>query len=177
MAMERNNLEQVIRAWRLLTIMFAALSMGTVLCHLMEMPAKVNFDGALWLTLLHKLYPPTFGTIGAFFEVGAIVTSLLLAYLVRRRWQTFAWTLAGALCLLVAHAGFWLWIAPVNATMAVLTPDTLPTDWTRLRDQWEFTHAARAILQIAALGALVFAVLIEVPPGGLGASKKAKAVK
>ena len=152
----------LVKIWRLLTIMLTALSMGTALCHLLEMPAKITYEGALWLTLLQTLYPPAFGTIGAFFEVGAVVTAVVLAFLVRRR-PAFGWTLLGALCLVVAHAAFWIWVAPVNATMSPLTPETLPADWMRLRNQWEYTHAARAVLQIVALGALVFSILVEIP--------------
>jgi hypothetical protein len=152
----------LVKIWRLVTIMLTALSMGTALCHLLEMPAKITYEGALWLTLLQTLYPPAFGTIGAFFEVGAVVTAVMLAFLVRRR-PAFVWTLLGALCLVVAHAAFWIWVAPVNATMSPLTPETLPADWMRLRNQWEYTHAARAVLQIVALGALVFSILVEIP--------------
>jgi len=50
--------------------------------------------------------------------------------------------------------------------MIPLTAETLPADWMRLRDQWEFSHAARTVLQIIALGALVFSILIEVPTYG-----------
>jgi hypothetical protein len=64
----------LVKFWRLGTIMFTALSMGVALCHLLEMPAKITFDGAVWLTLLQTLYPPAFGTVVAFFEVGAVVT-------------------------------------------------------------------------------------------------------
>ena len=39
-----------------------------------------------------------------------------------------------------------------------------------LRDQWECAHAARAVLQIVALGALVFSVLMETPVNGSGAA-------
>jgi hypothetical protein len=152
----------LVKIWWLVTIMLTALSMGTALCHLLEMPAKITYEGALWLTLLQTLYPPAFGTIGAFFEVGAVVTAVMLAFLVRRR-PAFVWTLLGALCLVVAHAAFWIWVAPVNATMSPLTPETLPADWMRLRNQWEYTHAARAVLQIVALGALVFSILVEIP--------------
>jgi Domain of unknown function (DUF1772) len=153
----------LVRIWRLLTIMLTALSMGTALCHLLEMPAKITYGGALWLMLLQTLYRPAFGTIGAFFEFGAVVTAVVLTFLVRRHRSAFVWTLLGAFCLVVAHAAFWIWIAPVNATMSPLTPETLPADWIRLRNQWEYTHAARAVLQIVAFGALVFSVLLEVP--------------
>jgi hypothetical protein len=153
----------LVKTWRLVTIMFTALSMGTALCHLLEMPAKITYDEALWLTLLQTLYPPAFGTIGAFFEVGAVVTAVVLAFLVRQHRPAFGWTLLGALCLVATHAAFWVWVAPVNATMAPLTPETLPADWMGLRDQWEYTHAARAVLQIIALGTLVFSLLVEIP--------------
>jgi hypothetical protein len=33
----------------------------------------------------------------------------------------------------------------------------------RLRNQWEYTHAARAILQIVSLAAIVFSTLVEIP--------------
>ena len=152
-----------VQTWQFITIMFTALSMGMALCHLLEMPAKMTYDGALWLTLLQTLYG-AFGTIGAFIEVGAVVTAVVLAFLVRQRRLAFVWTFLGAVCLVAAHAAWWVWVAPVNATMAPLTLETLPTDWIGLRDQWEYTHAARAVLQIIALGAFVFSVLPERTP-------------
>jgi hypothetical protein len=152
----------LVKAWRFITIMFTALSMGMAFCHLLEMPAKMTYDGKLWLTLLQTLYG-AFGTIGAFIEVGAVVTAVVLAFLVRHRRAAFGWTFVGALCLVAAHLAWWIWVAPVNATMAPLTPETLTADWMRLRDQWEYTHAARAVLQIIALAALVFSILIEIP--------------
>ena len=152
----------IVKSCRLVTVMFIGLSMAPALCHLMEMPAKMAYAGSLWLTLLQTLYQ-TFGTIGAFFEVGAVVTSVMLTFLVRQRQPAFGWTLLGALCMVTAHAIFWIWIAPVNATMVPLTPETLPTNWMNLRDQWEYTHAVRALLQIVALGAIVYSILVETP--------------
>jgi hypothetical protein len=65
--------------------------------------------------------------------------------------------------MVTAHGIFWIWIAPVNAAMASLTPETLPADWMNLRKQWELTHAARALLEIIALGAVVYSILVETP--------------
>ena len=149
--------------WRFITVMLAALSMTTALCHLLEMPAKLSIDAAMWLTLLQTLYPPTFGTIGAAFEVGAVISTVVLAFLVRDRQPAFRWTLLAALCVVVAHAVFWIWIAPVNATLGPLTPETLPPDWSALRDRWEYSHAVRAVLQVIGLGALVLSFLREIP--------------
>lgn len=152
----------LVKLSRLITVMFIGLSMGTALCHLLEMPAKMTYEGSLWLTLLQTLYP-AFGTIGAFFEVGAVILTVILAFLVRQRRPAFTWTLLGALCMVTAHGIFWIWIAPVNAVMASLTPETLPADWMNLRDQWEYTHAARALLEIIALGSVVYSILVETP--------------
>jgi len=153
----------LLTTWRLATILLTALSMSVATCHLLEMPAKLELEGALWLVLLQRLYPPAFGPVGGAFEVAAVFTSVVLVVLVRRRRPAFGWTILAALCMLGAHAAFWAWVAPVNATLLPVTPDTLPAEWTRLRDQWETTHALRAVLQIVALGALAYSVLVEVP--------------
>jgi len=63
-----------------------------------------------------------------------------------------------------ADVAYRVWIAPVNATLGAVTPDTLPPDWTNLRDRWEYTHAARALLQVIALGALVGSILVDTAP-------------
>jgi hypothetical protein len=82
----------------------------------------------------------------------------------RKRAPAFRWTLLAASCLVATHAIFWIWVAPVNAALLPLSPETLPPDWEHLRDQWEFAHASRAILQIVALAALVISILAESSP-------------
>lgn len=150
----------LIRNWRLLTIMLSALSLGPALGHLLELPAKMSYAGSMWLAVSQTLYA-SFGTVGATFEVSAVIAAFVLSFLVRKRWPAVGWTLFGAICLTASHAAFWIWLAPVNATIATLTTDALPTDWMALRSQWEYTHAARALLQGIGLGALVFSVLVE----------------
>ena len=153
----------LLRTWRLVAILFTALSMAPALAHLLEMPAKLGYSGPLWLTLQQSLYGPGFGTVGAFCEVAAVATTVVLAILVRHRGAAFAWTAVGALCVAAAHASFWIWIAPVNALVAAVSPDALPANWTDWRARWEYTHAVRAVLQVAALGALVQSLLVEIP--------------
>ncbi|MBT2321505.1 hypothetical protein J7E62_03910 [Variovorax paradoxus] len=151
-----------LRTWRWLTLMFVALSLAPAAGHFLEMPAKMRYEGPLWLTISQTLYG-AFGTVGGAFEVGAIITTVVLALLVRRRRPAFGWTLLAALCVLLSHAAFWIWLAPVNATVAASTLATLPENWMALRSQWEYTHAARAVLQAVALGALAISVLAEIP--------------
>jgi hypothetical protein len=153
----------LLKTWRFVAIMLTALSMATAFAHLLEMPAKLRIDGAMWLTLLQTLYPPAFGPVGGTCEGGALVTTNGLAVYVRHRQPVFGWTLLAAVFLIATHAAFWLLVQPVNATMGPLTSATLPADWMQLRGQWEYTHAARALMQIVALGALVVSVLVDTP--------------
>lgn len=143
---------------RFLTIMLTALSLAAAFAHLLEMPAKLTYDGALWLELLQTLYP-TYGKVSGYCEIGAVAAALLLVIAVRRYQEEFGWTLLAATCLVVTHAIFWIRVAPVNAILVPLAPAMLPPDWESLRNQWEFAHAARALLQIVALAALVIALL------------------
>lgn len=152
----------LLRYWRLVTIVFTALSTSVAMCHLLELPAKLRLPGGEWVRLLQTLYPPAFGTVGAVFEVGAVVSALVLLALVRRR-PGFGWTFAAAGALVIMHMIFWIWIAPVNAILGAAAPATLPENWTALRDQWEYSHATRALLQVAALACLAWSVLIETP--------------
>ncbi len=152
----------LIKAWRLLTIVLVALSLAPALGHLLELPAKMTYDGTLWVTLQQTLYG-AFGTVGGAFEIGAVITTVVLAILVRHRRPAFGWTLFAAVCMVAMHAAFWIWLAPVNSTIAAISLDALPANWMDLRSQWEYTHAARAIIQIIALAALVFSVLVETP--------------
>jgi hypothetical protein len=72
----------------------------------------------------------------------------------------------------LAHVLFWLLVNPVNQQFAAWTPDAVPPDRIRLRDQRKFTHAARAGLFLPGFWALlasVFAVrLLTVPGPGPG---------
>ncbi len=53
----------------------------------------------------------------------------------------------------------------MNAALSVWTPETLPADWTRYRDQWELGHAIHAALFGLGFSALVIALLAETPGG------------
>lgn len=125
--------------------MLTALSLSAAFAHLLEMPAKLTYDGALWLNLLQTLYP-AFGMVSGICEIGAVVAALVLVVAIRKSQTAFRWTLVAATCLAATHAIFWIWVAPVNAVLVLLSPETLPPDRARLRDQWEFAHASRAIL-------------------------------
>ncbi len=154
-----------VKIWRFITLMLTALSVGMALGHLMEMPARRDYAPALWSRVTniegtYRLFGPP---VGAAIEGGALIAAVVLSIFVRKRRPAFALTLFGAACMAAAQVAWWLFVFPVNSRMVNWTPESLPADFTKLRDQWEYTHAARAILQIVGLGALVLSALAETP--------------
>jgi Domain of unknown function (DUF1772) len=155
----------LLQAWRFITIMLASLSMAMAFCHLLEMPPRLGWDASLWVgtTVTGNVFG-LFGTVGAAIETLAWVAAVVLAYLVRQRAVITRWlTLSGAALYVLAFAAWWAFVFPVNREIATWTPGTQPQDWSAWRAQWEYAHAARAVLQIAGLAALVLSVLVEVP--------------
>jgi hypothetical protein len=101
--------------------------------------------------------------LGAIIEGGAVMTAVILSFLVRQRRPAFWWTLLGTSSIVVSYVIWWMFINPVNAEVSTWAPDAMPADWMRYRSQWEYTHAARAVLQIIGLSALVISIPAETP--------------
>jgi uncharacterized membrane protein len=153
-----------IRTWRFITLMLAAFSLSLSMTHLLELPQRMRFDQQLWvrITVVKNVYK-LFGTVGAVFEIAAILTAIILAFLVRDRGSTFYWTLGGAILLVLAFVSWIVFIAPINAEFAKWLTNSIPADWTRYRAQWEYAHAINAVIKIIAVGLLVTSVLVETP--------------
>ena len=64
-------------------------------------------------------------------------------------------------CLAGAQALFWIFTYPANA--ATVNWTVQPDDWQTLRRQWEFSHAAGALLQLTAMACLSIAALRQAP--------------
>jgi hypothetical protein len=54
---------------------------------------------------------------------------------------------------------FWTFTFPANQQTSNWT--VLPENWMALRAQWEYSHAASAVLNLIALIALIFSVLVR----------------
>lgn len=152
----------MVRIWRFLTLMFTALDMAMAFCHLLQLPPRMRYDGALWRRTqsMYQFFGPP---VGATLEGGALLSTIILSFLVRRRPLASRWTLAGTLFFAASQALWWIWVAPVNAKMVNWRPESLPQGWQRLRMQWEYTHAGRAVLMIIGFGALLYSTLAETP--------------
>ena len=73
------------------------LLLGLAFAHVLEWPAKMRYDAALYITLQKTLYvawgPPN---VGGILEPAAILATISLAFILRKRKQAFSYTLGGA---------------------------------------------------------------------------------
>jgi hypothetical protein len=152
-----------LRLVRFLSMMSTSITMGAAVAHLLEMPSKMQYEPDLYVRLHRTLYP-NFGRFAGLAEAVSLITTGGLAWwLQKRRASAFPLTVAAAGCLAAAHAAFWTLVQPANTTMARWRLEEIPSGWSHWRDQWEYTHAARAVLATGALGASALAVLKETP--------------
>lgn len=158
-----------LKTWRCIIIVLAALALTMESAHVLELPQKMQYDAQIYAAVNTTLYR-YFAIVGGVYQVGSIVMSAVLTFLVRKRQPSFGWTLTSACCLLLAF-GIWLAaVAPVNSQVAEAfrsAPESLLAVWMRLRNQWEDGYAAGFIVQLVGFCTLVFSVLVETPQSPL----------
>ena len=144
--------------------MFVSLSMGMAFCHLLELPVRMQYAPALWIdvTIVQNTYEFFGPPVGAIIEGAAWISAVFLSILY---WQR---AVAGRLFVLLAAIGmivvqiiWWLFVLPVNREMSDGTSFSIPEHFSALRTQWEYAHASRAVVQIFALGLLVYSAQLR----------------
>lgn len=143
-----------LNAVRFLALFFTALALGPALAHLLELPNKIGLSGEHYLAV-QQIYRgwSLLGVVVA----GALLSTATLAVFVRGRRETFVLTLVALLAIAGTQVIFWTFTFPVN--QATNDWSVLPPNWAELRRQWEYSHAAGAALNLAALTALILSVL------------------
>jgi hypothetical protein len=131
-----------------------ALGLGPSLAHLLELPNKIGLSADAYFTV-QAIYRGW--AMLAIVVVAALVSTLILAILLRRRRRPMAWALAAFACLVGTQVLFWIFTYPANQATDNWT--VVPADWQLLRSQWEYSHAAAAVLNLAAMVALVSSLL------------------
>ena len=91
----------------------------------------------------------------------ALVSAVPLLFVLHRRHRraSFSLILVGAASLLVALVITLSVNVPIDGAIAGWTVDTLPPDWTSIRNRWEAYHAARTFVSLAGFGAALAAVV------------------
>ena len=90
-----------------------------------------------------------------------IVTMLVLVVMLHRPHDTAAFVLASAALglLAVSTATTLLVNVPIDGQIARWTVGTLPADWERIRNRWEFYHGLRTALTLVGAGCLFASAL------------------
>ena len=152
-----------LHLWRFGTIILVALLQGLAFAHFLERPAKLQYDGALYVKLQQTLYvqwgPPN---VGGMLEPAAILATVVLMFLIRKYRFGFWLTAAAAVALLLAFPVVFFWlVAPANEVFLAAGPDKVPVNWMEMRQNWETGHAIRFLLQFVALALLVGTLILE----------------
>ncbi len=149
-----------INAARFCSLLFVALALAPSAAHLLELPNKIGLSRDDYLTV-QQIYRG-WALLGIV-VLGALVSTLTLTILSRYRPRQFALALAAFLCVVGTQVVFWTFTYPTNQATRNWT--VLPADWEPLRAQWEYSHAAGALLNLAALVLLIMCLLAAIRAG------------
>jgi hypothetical protein len=143
-----------VKRAQFLSLLFTALALAPAMAHLLELANKIGLPRDDYLTVQH-IYDG-WALLG-FVVFGALFSTLALALLTRRRGRQFAYALTAFLSIAATQVVFWTFTFPVNQVTRNWT--VLPDNWLAVRAQWEYSHAASAILNLLALVAVILSVL------------------
>jgi hypothetical protein len=148
--------EALTRPLLFLGLVFAALALVPAGAHLAELANKIDLPREEYLAV-QQIYRgwALFGVV----VLGALLSTGALA-LIRRRWPA----LLAFLCIAGTQVVFWTFTYPANRATENWT--VLPENWLALRAQWEYSHAASAVLNLVALLALAWLAAREDKPNG-----------
>src|SRR5262249_51264506 len=139
---------------QLLAIVAVALYLVPTGAHLFELPHKMRLSPAEYMTV-QQIYAG-WQLFGIAITV-ALLTTLVNTVLVRADRRAFAWSLTAFLALAATQSVFWAFTYPVNVATRFWTVS--PEPFETARRQWEYSHAASAMLTFVALVAIVFSSL------------------
>ena len=139
---------------QLVAIVAAALYLVPTGAHLFELPRKMALSSGEYMTV-QQIYTgwDLFGIVIAV----ALPATLANTLLVRADRRAFAWSLAAFLALATTQGVFWAFTYPVNVATRFSTVS--PAMFEAARRQWEYSHAASAVLTFVAFVAMVFSSL------------------
>ena len=145
----------MFRSMQVATLLCVAIAMALSLAHALELPGKMRLGREAYLTV-QPIYYPGF-TFGGF--IGEACGMLLLIALAAAAYGTsaFGWVSAALILFLAGHGIYWVFTHPANrfwlkdadlsglgaGFFSLFAPDP-DSDWTKLRNIWEYSHVARA---------------------------------
>jgi hypothetical protein len=135
-----------VRTAQFLAIVIGALALIPSGAHLAALPNKIALPQADYFTVQAIYYRWAF--LGVLWPA-AILMNALLAALVRSQSGPFWLAVLAGLCFVLMLVVFFVWTQPANQTTHNWA--TIPENWETLRYQWEYSHAANALIVFIAL--------------------------
>jgi hypothetical protein len=146
----------VLKSVQFLAIVFTALALVPGGAHLFELPNKIGLAQDEYF-IVQSIYRGW--ALFAVVLFPALILNVMLAWLERRHGAPFALAGLAALCVAATLVIFFVWTYPANVATNNWT--TIPANWHELRLQWEYSHAANALITFAGLCAVTLSVLVE----------------
>src|SRR3954469_3891694 len=127
-------------AWCLITLVTAALVLGSSFAHTLQIGPARRYGGEQWLEMQQHFYP-SYAAAAGILEPLAIVAAALLAFVLRDWRPSMRLAIAGTACLAIAFVLVSLLLANrINTRVSEWKPDALPADWERSRKSLELAH-------------------------------------
>lgn len=139
--------------FRVLTLVVTAVALMPSLAHLAALPNKITMTQEDYFTV-QRIY-------AGWWQFGIVIMIAILcncgvAFFERNSAPVLAlWALASAVLIALSLVVFAIWVRPANASTQAWTVQ--PENWKDLRRQWEYGHAAGAIIMSLAFISTCFA--------------------
>ncbi len=131
-------------------LLSTAVALGPALAHLFELPNKIGLARDDYFTVQQIYRGWSLLAFILLIEVASMIGVVL--YTRTEKSMRIAAILA-LVCVAGAQGLFWSFTYPANVATTNWTVQ--PQNWNELRQQWEFSHAGGALLQLLAMASLV----------------------
>jgi MFS family permease len=136
------------------SLVFVAIIFVPAGAHLAELLNKIDLPREQYF-VVQSIYAGW--ALFGFPVFAALFSLLVLVISLRRDRRPMIWALVAFLCIVATQVVFWTWTYPMNVATNQWT--TIPDNWEAVRRQWEYAHAANAVLTFVAIVALSLSVL------------------
>jgi hypothetical protein len=144
-----------LKITQFLAIVLTALALVPGGAHLFELPNKISLDQEHYF-IVQSIYRGW--ALFGFVLFPALAANVVAAAMLRGKGGAFWLAVLAILCIAANLTIFFAWTYPANVATDNWT--TIPANWSELRRQWEYSHAANAVLMFAALCSVVLSTLI-----------------
>ena len=148
-------------AIRFTALIFSVITLSVLLAHLLELPGKMKLSQQEYMVVQSIYSGWAFLGIP---EIGAIILVGMWLYRERQTRKRFRFLLYALILFVISLLIFFVFTFPTNLQTRNWT--YMSGDWQSLRDRWEYSHAVRAILNLAGFSFLIVTLLVRRRTGG-----------